>query len=149
MGRFRWVHHQRISNSVAIWCVALSLFHVMYAGGLHYDPQAFVQSRIFEVVFDLAPLSWWKFGFLVPGGILIFGAISRWFTAWVIGMFFSTVVAVSWLVCIVIARLDGAPLTLGGIGLWLWFLFTNIAVMVQPHQIDVLPPGLCAQESDE
>lgn len=51
-------------------------------------------------------------------------------------MFFSTVVTTSWILCVIIARLDGASLTTANIALWLWFLFTNIVAITRAGQIE-------------
>lgn len=101
----------------------------------------------YQVLVRFAPLHIWSLGFFVPGAILVFAAVSRWTGAWVIGMFFSTVVTTAWLICITIARLDGASLTMGNIVLWCWFLFTNIVAITRQGQIEEATTEFGSQES--
>ena len=132
-----WPRHTRTTKTVSLWAWGLSSFHLLFFMALIADPNMKLYSNDgYEVLVRFAPLYMWALGFLVPGIVLIFAAFSRWTGAWVIGMFFSTIVTMSWIACVIFARLDGASLTMGNVVLWLWFLFTNIVAVTRQGQIE-------------
>ena len=128
---FRFVVRKRF----LLWATVLATFHLMFALGLVFDPSQF-QGQVFNRIKGVASLKVWGYGFATTSFLFFVAAFTRKFFLWVFAMFFSTVITLAWFGCIILARIEGASLTLGGIALWSWFLFTNLMVATNSNQVE-------------
>lgn len=128
-----------VRKRVRVWAIMLCTFHFIYGFGLLVDPERFRTGEIYAAIQRVASLDFWALGFLTPAALFFVAAITRKFYVWTLAMFFSLIVTLTWFWCLIIARIDGAPLTSGGIALWVWFLFTNVMVATVPNQIEPFP----------
>jgi hypothetical protein len=127
---WRW----RIALRTVRWSIINALFMATYGLGLLFEPDSF-HGPVFQVARSMLELHGWAWLMLTIGVLYVATAWTRLVQLYVLTQAASITLSTTWLAALLIARLQhGAPLTWGGVALWLFYITTNISASQQPHQ---------------
>lgn len=117
---------------VMIALIALGLLVFAYDPLVNPESLAFDQP-IFEVVERVAPLPIWGAVFAAGAALCLVAAVSGRFLIYLGAMAVAVTVEMSWFLSIVWAKyVEAAPLTSGGVGLWILALSLTFGTMIYP-----------------
>lgn len=120
---------------VILGVVAVGLAVFAYDPLVHPTSRAF-DSEVFTVVRRIAPLETWGMWFGLSALLMLVAAISGRFLVYLAAMALGASAELTWFIAVMWARLlDDAPLTSGGIGLWIIALGTTAGALLYPNPL--------------
>lgn len=116
--------------------VGIGLLIFAYDPLVNPDAVAF-DSPVFDVVERIAPLQTWGAWFLVAAALNIAAAVSGRFLVYIAATLVAAPAELSWFGAVVWARhFQDAPLTSGGIGLWVMSLSLTVGTLIYPRPLN-------------
>lgn len=125
-----------LDGYMRIILAVVSLGLAVFAYDPLVNPDSRFGSEVFVVVRRIAPLETWGMWFGLSAVLMITATISGRFLVYLAAMFIGASAEVTWFVAVLWARwFESAPLTSGGIGLWIIALGTTMGALLYPNPL--------------